>query len=201
MAEQYFAANPQASDRRREITIDLRGRDLTVTTASAVFSADHLDRATRILLEEVPDPPRSGVALDLGCGWGPLSLALGLDSPDLEVWGLDVNERAIDLTNQNAKRHGLDNVRAVTATELPADLRFDVIWSNPPIRIGKAALDDLLDTWLTRLAPGGSAWLVVGKNLGADSLQRRLSESLGAGYDVRRAATSGGFRVLRIDRV
>ncbi|KAB1641867.1 class I SAM-dependent methyltransferase [Gulosibacter chungangensis] len=201
MAEHYFAENPQAQERKREIEISLRGRQLTVTTANAVFSGDHLDRATRILLEEVPSPPATGHALDLGCGWGPIAMALALESPDLNVWAVDVNERAIELTTENTKRHSLRNVTAGKAEDVPAGIAFDVIWSNPPIRIGKAALDALLGTWLPRLAPGGQAWLVVGKNLGADSLQKRLAASLGTEFDVSRHSTSGGFRVLRVTRV
>ncbi|MDJ1371596.1 class I SAM-dependent methyltransferase [Gulosibacter molinativorax] len=200
MAEHYFAENPQAQERKREIDVNLRGRELTVTTANAVFSGEHLDRATRILLEDVPAPPTRGNALDLGCGWGPIALALALESPDLDVWAIDVNERAIELTAQNAKRHSLDNIHAGRSEDVPADITFDVIWSNPPIRIGKAALDELLGTWLPRLAPGGEAWLVVGKNLGADSLQKRLAASLGDDYEVERHSTSGGFRILRITR-
>ncbi|MGO1544755.1 MAG: class I SAM-dependent methyltransferase [Gulosibacter sp.] len=201
MAEQYFAENPQAKERKRELDITLRGRDISVATANAVFSGDHLDRATRILLDEAPQAPSEGNALDLGCGWGPIALALGFDSPDLDVWAVDVNERAIELTNENAQRHGLSRVRALKAEQIPEDMQFDVIWSNPPIRIGKEALDALLAKWLPRLVPGGEAWLVVGKNLGADSLQKRLAASLGESYEVTRDSTSGGFRILRVARL
>jgi 16S rRNA G1207 methylase RsmC len=76
---------------------------------------------------------------------------------------------------------------------VPAEVRFDEIWSNPPIRIGKEPLHALLLTWLPRLAPGGRAVLVVGKNLGADSLQRWLGEQ---GYPTTRLASAKGFRVL-----
>ena len=200
MTEHYFSERPDGELVARELVVELRGREVPVTTANAVFSGDRLDKATRILLDEAPAPPESGAALDLGCGWGPIALALALESPGLDVWAVDVNERALELTRRNAERNGLDRIRAVAADEVPHDLRFDVIWSNPPIRIGKQALDALLGTWLPRLAVGGEAWLVVGKNLGADSLQRRLAESLGAGFEVGRAATSGGFRILRVER-
>lgn len=200
MSEHYFEANPSADLTRRELNVTLRGREVEVVSANAVFSGDRLDKATRILLDEVPEPPTTGTALDIGCGWGPITLALGLASPELEVWAIDVNERALALTAENAQRLGLSQVQAVTPDQVPADIEFDVIWSNPPIRIGKQALDELLGTWLPRLARGGEAWLVVGKNLGADSLQRRLADSLGDEFEVRRATTSGGFRILVVAR-
>lgn len=201
MVEHYFSPQPQAAAHEREIEVELRGHTVTVTTASAVFSADRLDKATRILLDEVPDPPAAGAALDLGCGWGSIALSLALDSPGLDVWAVDVNERALDLTARNASRLGLDRVRAVPAEGVPGALEFDVIWSNPPVRIGKQALDALLTTWLVRLRVGGEAWLVVGKNLGADSLVPRLQDALGDGFVAERASTSGGFRILRVERV
>lgn len=200
MSEHYFAEQPTANANQRDITVELQGREVTVATASAVFSADRLDKATRILLDHVPAPPATGTALDIGCGWGPISLSLGLASPELDVWALDVNERALDLTTTNARRLGLDRVRAVKAEQVPAEVEFDVIWSNPPIRIGKQALDKLLLTWLPRLRVGGEAWLVVGKNLGADSLQRRLAEALGDHFEVSRPRTGGGFRILLVER-
>lgn len=201
MTSHYFDADPTTEDRRRDITVSLRGRELGVTTSNSVFSGERLDKATSILLHEAPAPPADGNALDLGCGWGPIALSLALESPALKVWALDVNSRALALTDTNAKRLGLTNVQPVTAEQIPADIEFDVIWSNPPIRIGKQALDELMLTWNQRLAVGGIGWYVVGKNLGADSLQRRLADALGDDFEVTRASTSGGFRVLRVERV
>jgi 16S rRNA G1207 methylase RsmC len=194
MSEHYFAEQPTANAEQRDIEVTLRGHAVTVATANAVFSADRLDKATRILLDEVPEPPATGAALDIGCGWGPISLSLGLAAPDLDVWALDVNERALELTATNARRLGLERVRAVRAADVPTDLEFDVIWSNPPIRIGKAALDALMFEWLPRLAPGGQAWLVVGKNLGADSLQRRLADAGRVPHPARRTRRVAGTR-------
>jgi len=73
---------------------------------------------------------------------------------------------------------------------------FDTIWSNPPIRVGKAALHDLLGAWLPRLAPAGEAWLVVQRHLGADSLAVWLADQ-GWG-EVEKVASAKGFRVLRV---
>lgn len=193
--DHYFSATPAAPDERRSITVRLRGVRREVVTARGVFSTEHLDTGTRVLLDAAPPPPAEGELLDLGCGWGPLALALAHESPAATVWAVDVNERALDLTARNAQSAGLPGVRAALPSDVPPEARFDVIWSNPPIRVGKDALHELLRTWLPRLTPTGIAWLVVAKSLGADSLTRWLREE---GYDVARASSSAGFRVLRV---
>lgn len=197
--EHYFTAAPAGPDVRRQVVVRLGGRDVTVTTSGGVFSAGHVDLGTRVLLDHLPDPA-PGDLLDLGCGWGPLAIeaalrAQGLDVP-LDVWALDVNTRALDLTTDNARALGLDRVRAVTADQVPAHLRFTTIWSNPPVRIGKPALHQLLRSWLPRLTDDGTAWLVVARNLGADSLHTWLAGTLDRPVD--RVASAKGFRVLRV---
>ncbi|MGL5852100.1 MAG: class I SAM-dependent methyltransferase, partial [Phycicoccus sp.] len=169
--DHYFTAAPASTEQRRSLRVRLAERDVEVEVAGGVFSPGGLDKGTAVLLDRVPDPPPSGHLLDLGCGWGPLALAMALRSPGATVWGLDVNERALDLLRRNAVRLGCADVRAVTADGIPHEVRFDAVWSNPPIRVGKAALHDLLTTWLPRLTPHGTAHLVVQKNLGSDSLQ------------------------------
>lgn len=202
MTDHYFSAEPAGPQRPRELRVRLVGRELEVLTAGGVFSADRLDLGTSVLLREVPDPPNSGDLLDLGCGWGPLSLALGLLAPAARVWAVDVNPRARELTAANAARCGVGNIRAVAPEEVPASVRFAAIWSNPPIRIGKGSLHALLLRWLPRLDHAGQAFLVVQRNLGADSLHRWLGEHLpaGDGWQVERAGSAKGYRVLRISR-
>lgn len=195
--DHYFSARPATPDERRTITVELAGTTVSLQTAGGVFSPDHVDLGTRVLLREVPDPPPSGDLLDLGCGWGPLALSMALLSPGARVWAVDVNERALDLVRGNAARLGLRNVTAALPDEVPDDVRFAAIWSNPPIRVGKDALHGLLRRWLPRLAPGGRAWLVVGRNLGADPLHRWLADELGV--PVARTASAKGFRVLAVD--
>lgn len=195
----YFTDTPAATaEERRQLQTHLAGRDVTVETAARIFSPGALDRATAILLDEVPAPPAAGHLLDIGCGWGPIALTLAMRSPGATVWAVDVTERALDLTRRNAAALGLDNVRAVRPEEVPADLPFAAIWSNPPIRIGKPAAQELLRTWLPRLAKGADAHLVIGKNLGADSYARWITEVLG--LPTERVTTSKGFRVLRASR-
>ena len=199
MSEHYFTARPGSPDDLRPLSVRLAGADLDLVTAGGVFSPGRVDLGTSVLLREVPNPPADGDLLDLGCGWGPLSLSLALLSPQARVWGVDVNERSLDLLRRNALRADADNVRAVLPDDVPGDVRFAAVWSNPPIRIGKAALHEMLLRWLPRLLPGASAYLVVQRNLGADSLHRWLDETLGPrGYAVARHASAKGFRVLHV---
>ncbi len=188
--------------RLQPLTVTLDGTEVDVVTAGGVFSAERLDLGTRVLLREVPDPPAEGNLLDLGCGWGPLALAMARRSPRARVWAVDVNLRALRLTTENAARVRAANVRAAVPDDVPADVRFDAIWSNPPIRIGKAELHALLLRWLPRLAPGACAHLVVQRNLGADSLHAWLAASLpaalGRDVEVQRARSAKGYRVLRV---
>ena len=202
MSEQYFTPSPDAAMHERTHSFVIRGVDHRVTTASGIFSADRLDKGTQVLLDHVPDPPETGTFLDLGCGWGPITLALAEAAPGATVLAVDVNERSLALTARNAEAAGLDNVRTAPADALLAELRqsstpVDLIWSNPPVRIGKEALHALLLDWLALLSDDGEAWLVVLKNLGADSLATWLSNQ---GWDVNRMASSKGFRVLRVRR-
>ncbi|GAB3538792.1 methyltransferase [Arthrobacter tecti] len=198
-SQHYFSATPAGPEQRRPLRVVLDGRLRELVTAGGIFSPDGVDKGTSILLAEV-SPPEGQTLLDIGCGWGPLALTMALQEPKARVVAVDVNERALDLVRENASRLGLDNLSAAVPDDVAADQIFDTIWSNPPIRIGKEALHGLLLTWLPRLAPGGTAWLVVQKNLGADSLQRWLAAELGEGYDVDRAATSKSFRILRVIR-
>lgn len=202
MTDHYFSAEPSSSHRRRELSVRLAGRDVQVTTAGGVFSADRLDLGTAVLLREVPEPPARGNLLDLGCGWGPLALTLGMFSPSARVWAVDVNPRAREVTALNASRLAVGNIVAVAPEEVPDDVRFAAIWSNPPIRVGKEQLHALLLTWLPRLAEGGQAHLVVQRNLGADSLHSWLAEQLSTddGWRVERVGSAKGYRVLRISR-
>ena len=195
----YFVSDPALPERPRRITVELRGRRVEVGTAAGVFSPDGLDKGTAALLRHVPDP-RGEELLDVGCGWGPITLALAQAAPGSRVTAVDVNERSLRLTAENAARLGCTNVETSLPQDVPAGRTFDTIWSNPPIRVGKEALHELLLLWLPRLNQGGTVWLVVQKNLGGDSLQRWLADTLGEEFDVARAATDKGFRIITVHR-
>lgn len=197
MDDHYFSADPAVPFTREDFTCEVWGHELALTSGSGVYSRGHLDHGTAVLFREA-EPPAQGQVLDLGCGYGVIGLAIARSVPLANVTGVEVNERAVLLANENAKSLGLSGrFVACTPEQVPSSYWFDEIWSNPPIRIGKQALHDLLLTWLPRLAPGGRAVMVVGKNLGADSLQRWLT---GQGYPTERLASAKGFRVLETRR-
>jgi len=198
VGQHYFSQHPAAAHRPGTVHVVLPDLHLELETDAGMFSPGRLDAGTRLLLEAAPPPPVSGHLLDLGAGYGPLALVMAARSPGAVVWALDVNERALELCARNADRAGLANVRCVTPATPGLPRQFGLVWSNPPIRIGKPALHDLLGTWLARLAPGCPGYLVVQRHLGADSLHRWLTE---AGWATSRIAARGGYRVLRAVRV
>jgi 16S rRNA (guanine1207-N2)-methyltransferase len=196
-AGHYFDAEPGVPSRPTTVRLDLPDRSLTLATDRGVFSADRVDAGTKYLLLEAPAPPTTGTFLDLGCGYGAIACTLALRAPAATVLAVDVNQRAIDLCRANASTTGATNVRASLPAEVSDAVTVDLIWSNPPIRIGKPALHALLEEWLPRLAPAGTAILVVQKHLGADSLQRWLEAH---GYPAARLGSRAGYRLLRVQR-
>lgn len=193
--DHYFSARPSAPSRPRELELVLADISLTLAADRGVFSAGSVDPGTVELLRAVPPPPPDGHLLDLGCGYGPIACTLALRAPRAAVWAVDVNERALALTGANAARNGASNVRAVPPDAVPDDVTFAGIWSNPPIRIGKAALHELLERWLARLSPQGAAWLVVHHHLGGDSLPRWLDTQ---GWKSTKVSSRKGYRIIKV---
>jgi 16S rRNA G1207 methylase RsmC len=204
VSDHYFTADPAVPFEREPFSCEVWGRRLDLVSGSGVYSRARLDIGTAVLFRET-EPPGPGEILDLGTGYGVIGLAVaaawragGVLPGAAAVTGVDVNRRALLLANENAERLGLaDRFRACTPEEPPADATYDEIWLNPPIRVGKQALHDLLLHWFARLRPQGRAVLVVGKNLGGDSLQAWLT---GQGYQTTRLASAKGFRVLEARR-
>ncbi len=192
----YFHADPEVASREERVELHLPDLSLTLTTDRGVFGRHGVDAGTKLLLLHGPEPtPGDANLLDLGCGYGPIALTLARRNREARIWAVDINERARDLCRRNAVDNGLDNVEVIAPDELAADVRFDRIWSNPPIRIGKANLRKLLTEWLDRLAPHGTAHLVVQKHLGSDSLHRWLGDS---GWATSRRRSQSAFRLLDV---
>ena len=192
----YFTAQPTAAHRPGQVRVVLPDLYLELETDSGMFSPGRLDPGTRFLLESAAAPAAVGDLLDLGCGYGPIACTMAARSPGATVWAVDVNERALALCERNAAKAGLSNVRCVTPDALGLPAGFAEIWSNPPVRIGKPALHELLRHWLPRLAPGAGATLVMGRNLGADSLHGWLEKE--EKWQVTRLAARSGYRLLRV---
>ncbi len=194
MEEHYFTADPATPFKRVPVRANVWGHWLELTTGSGVFAQGRLDVGTGVLLREQAPPVEAREVLDLGCGYGVIGLAIAVAVPEVRVTAVDVNERALLLARENAERMGVaDRFSAVTPDEVDPGATYDEIWSNPPIRVGKEALHQLLLQWLPRLRPEGRAVMVVGKNLGGDSLQAWLTDQ---GYPTTRLASAKGFRVL-----
>lgn len=195
--DHYFSPTPASPSAPRDIRVVVNGDAMHLTTDRGVFSGDHLDPGTSVLLQRAPDPPASGTLLDIGCGYGVIACSLARRSPEAMVVGVDVNTRALELTRANAQRLGLSNVVEQQPDEVDPATTFAAIYSNPPIHIGKPLLHGLLLQWLPRLDPGGRAYLVVHRHLGSDSLQRWLDS---VGYPCERLASVRGYRVLSAGR-
>ena len=194
MSDHYFSADPNAEQRLRTVRFEVLGQEFNLKASSGTVSSSRLDPGTKVLLGHLNEV--KGNVLDLGCGWGPISIAIAKLFPETKVFALDVNKRSLDLTKENAKSLGLENVYPLTAEEIPGDLEFDELWSNPPIRVGKEVLHNLLETWLPRLKPGGKAMLVVQKQLGADSLMKWLQAEFSQ-FTISRLDTDKGYRVIQ----
>jgi 16S rRNA G1207 methylase RsmC len=197
-SEHYFSETPGSTFKPKNIQVEINGSLVSVTTSGGIFSPDHIDQGTGILLNHLDEAPPSGNILDIGCGWGPIALALASHSPKATIWAIDVNERSLELTAANAAKLGLTNIKTCKPEDVPDDLVFSGIWSNPPIRVGKEVLHEILLKWLPRLADGAEGYLVVQKNLGADSLHRWLEVSLPQDFSTIRVETAKSFRILRV---
>lgn len=195
--DHYFTEQP--SSPTRPITFKVATPDGTIqlTTDRGVFSHGALDTGTKVLLLKAPSPPPSGNLLDLGCGAGPIAITLARRSPKATVWAVDINARALRLCRENARANEITNIQTCLVEEMPDDVVFDAIWSNPPIHIGKPAMHAMLLQWLPRLTRPGEAIMVVQRHLGSDSLQAWLA---GQGFPTTRLGSAKGYRLLRSTR-
>jgi 16S rRNA (guanine1207-N2)-methyltransferase len=193
----YFDPAPAVESHPRKVHLHVGELAIELQADRGVFGSRGVDLGTLILLREAPPPPARGDILDLGSGYGPIAIALARQAPKARLWAVDVNERALELTKANATAAATPNVVTSLPDQVPPDLQFDAIYSNPPVRIGKAPLHDFLMRWLKRLRSEGRAYLVVQRNLGADSLAAWLATQ---GYEVLRLKSKKGYRILQVTR-
>ena len=192
MAEHYYTASPQSAHDVRRFTASFAGKTLTFETDAGVFSREHLDPGTIVLAQSVPDGLR-GRALDVGCGWGALSILIATRNPSLSFTLCDINERALALCRKNLALNGLagevvqsDGLAGITGV-------FDVIVTNPPIRAGKAVIYRMFDDSGKHLAQGGALYLVIRKQQGAPSALKYLRTRFDEAETIAREA---GYHVI-----
>jgi 16S rRNA G1207 methylase RsmC len=196
----YFSESPSGQSKPSEFEIEVNGRTLVLQSDTGVFSRHGLDKGTAVLLDIMsrgnnPSIPDGSFLADIGCGTGPIALTLAALYPTCTVIAVDINERARALCAMNAQKNGLTNITVLAPEDLDESIRYSLLWSNPPIRIGKTALRQLLLEWMQRLTDDGTGHLVVSKNLGGDSLAEWLTES---GFATKKLASSKGFRVFEV---
>jgi 16S rRNA (guanine1207-N2)-methyltransferase len=191
----YFDPAPVVESKPRTVHFHVGELALELQADRGVFGSRGVDLGTLVLLREAPPPPTQGDILDLGSGYGPIAIALARQAPGARVWAVDVNERALELTRANAVASKTPNVTACPPDEVPDEVRFAAIYSNPPVRVGKGPLHELLQRWLPRLEEGAYAYLVVQRNLGSDSLAAWLNEN---GRPTERLTSKKGYRVLAV---
>lgn len=197
MGDHYFSANPGSVSAPRKVNAVLRGRSMSFVTDRGVFSKRGVDYGAALLAEALPVPPAACV-LDLGCGYGPVGIAIALTVSDARVWLIDINPRAVELARQNARIAGVEERVAILQADgtdgLDPQLMFDVVALNPPIRAGKSAVWKLYRQACNRLYRSGELYVVIQKKQGAESSETHLRTLFA---DVSIVERGGGYRVLR----
>jgi 16S rRNA (guanine1207-N2)-methyltransferase len=191
--QHYFTSRPQVASRPREVRALLRGRTWAFLTDRGVFGHKGVDAGTRLLIDTMVVRPGDDV-LDLGCGYGPVGIVAATLAQDGRVVMIDINERAVALAAENARRHGLANVEVMQGDglELLAGREFDVIATNPPIRAGREALRRLFHDARDHLRDQGRFYFVARTAQGAKTLAAAVDEIIG---NVQEQAKGGGYRV------
>ncbi|MBM7601735.1 16S rRNA (guanine1207-N2)-methyltransferase [Virgibacillus halotolerans] len=196
MSEHYFSQKPQSKSSPKTWNYQLREREYTFTSDVGVFSKNEVDFGSRLLIEQFNEPPIAGDFLDLGCGYGPIGIALADCYPDRNILMADVNERALVLAKQNATNNHVGNVELIKSDGLASinNHSFAAILTNPPIRAGKQVVNKLFEESRAALATGGMLWVVIQKKQGAPSAQKKLKDLFG---NVEVVTKSKGYFILR----
>lgn len=179
MSEHYYSKKPQTESKPRQWKFTLLGSTFLFETDAGVFSKSEVDFGSRVLIETFELPDVKGAILDVGCGYGPIGLSIAKQNPDRLVYMMDINERAIALSQKNAQLNGIQNVRIFESDGLSAvdhELQAAAILTNPPIRAGKETIFRFYDGAFEKLVPGGELWIVIQKKQGAPSTLIHLEE-------------------------
>lgn len=196
MTEHYFSNQPSAKHKPLTFQATLRNKEYLFETDAGVFSRTEIDLGSQILIESLP-AQLGNTVLDLGCGYGPIGMvAASLVNSSGQVYLVDINERAVELANRNIKANGIMNAQALVSDGLQelADVKFDNILTNPPIRAGKKVVYSMLKDAYAALNQGGCLFVVIRTKQGAKSLEKHLTE---IGAICSTIQKKHGFRVYK----
>lgn len=188
----YFENDKNLKSEMKEHQVCIFDHTYTFITDHGVFSKQGLDFGTRTLLETLPIAQIHGKVLDLGCGYGPIGIILKKEtSADIDM--VDVNLRSLHLSKMNAsKNEVLVHIFESNGYEQIPE-KYDYIITNPPIRVGKKILYELLFGAKKHLTEDGELWLVVNKDQGAKSLVRDLEKE----YKTEVMRKHKGFYIIK----
>lgn len=192
--EHYYSEAPKSQARFGLVHACLRGVQFEFLTASSVFSVKRIDLGTRVLIENMV-LPKSGSALDVGCGYGAVGIAAAKLNPALQVVLTDINRRAILLARQNAQKNRVFNVQVKHGSLYTpvAELRFDAVLSNPPVSAGMETVEALIRSAPAVIAEGGTFQMVIRSKIGKKTLPQAFKDAFGA---FKVLAIESGYRVL-----
>ncbi|KFF56668.1 class I SAM-dependent methyltransferase [Bacillus stercoris] len=179
MSEHYYSEKPSVKSNKQTWSFRLRNKDFTFTSDSGVFSKKEVDFGSRLLIDSFEEPEVEGSILDVGCGYGPIGLSLASDFEDRTIHMIDVNERAVELSNENAEQNGITNVKIYQSdlfSNVDSAQTFASILTNPPIRAGKKVVHAIFEKSAEHLKASGELWIVIQKKQGAPSAIEKLEE-------------------------
>lgn len=196
MTEHYFSKKPQSKSMPNTWDYKLRGRNYSFISDVGVFSKGEVDYGTRLLIEQFEEPAISGDVLDLGCGYGPIGIALADHYQNRKVVMVDINERAIELARQNALNNHTGNIEVIESNRFSrlANRSFAAIVTNPPIRAGKEVVHKMFEESSQALLEHGELWVVIQKKQGAPSAKNKLESLFG---NVEVFSRSKGYFILK----
>lgn len=198
MSNHYYTKNPETESKETSWTFPLRDREFRFISDSGVFSKKTVDFGSRLLIESFQlNEEVAGDILDVGCGYGPMGLALAHAYPARLVEMVDVNERALSLARRNAEANNIRNVKVYesnTYDQVPEGRQFAAIVSNPPIRAGKQVVHRILSEAHTHLLLGGTLTVVIQKKQGAPSAEQKMLDVFG---NVEVIARDKGYWIIQ----
>ncbi|QGQ93608.1 class I SAM-dependent methyltransferase [Paenibacillus psychroresistens] len=199
MTEHYYSAKPTTAHELNQIQVNLRGKDFTFITDAGVFSKKEIDFGSKLLIETMSMNRKDSV-LDVGCGYGPIGISAALLADQGRVTMVDINERAVLLSRDNAKRNGVNNVTVLQSDLLAqvVDQTFNCILTNPPIRAGKTIVHEIFVQAYAALVPGGQLWVVIQKKQGAPSAFAKLETLFGNVIEVTK---DKGYRIFKATKI